>query len=75
VSKELEVLRGELEEQKTATKQWKKDWYQSVKERNAAVAELKQAQTENEALKEKLTSLEVRWFYFLFLKYLVSKSS
>ncbi|XP_017300864.2 early endosome antigen 1-like [Diaphorina citri] len=58
VSKELEVLRGELEEQKTATKQWKKDWYQSVKERNAAVAELKQAQTENEALKEKLTSLE-----------------
>ncbi|KAI5701464.1 hypothetical protein M8J75_009830 [Diaphorina citri] len=58
VSKELEVLRGELEEQKTATKQWKKDWYQSVKERNAAAAELKQAQTENEALKEKLTSLE-----------------
>ncbi|KAL1456740.1 hypothetical protein WDU94_001444, partial [Cyamophila willieti] len=57
-TKELESLRSKVEEEKEATRQWKKDWYQSVKERNAATADLKLVQTENESLREKVDSLE-----------------
>uniref|UniRef100_A0A8D9E530 Rho-associated protein kinase 1 n=1 Tax=Cacopsylla melanoneura TaxID=428564 RepID=A0A8D9E530_9HEMI len=57
-TKELDSLRSKVEEEKEAARQWRKDWYQSVKERNSALADLKLAQSENESLKEKVDSLE-----------------